>query len=74
MIHRDEPVLVQILVAELAVEALDVLDLDRLARPDERQADVVLGRVARRTRPRRWFLLRVRSWPISDIGACLLFS
>ena len=74
MIHRDEPVLVQTLVAELAVEALDVLDLDRLARPDERQADVVLGRVARRTRPRRWFLLRVRSWPISDIGACLLFS
>jgi hypothetical protein len=38
MIHRDEPVLVQTLVAELAVEALDVLDLDRLARPDERQA------------------------------------
>ena len=38
MIHRDEPVLVQTLVAELAVEALDVLVLDRLARPDERQA------------------------------------
>ena len=40
MIHRDEPVLFQTLVAELAVEALDVLVLDRLARPDERQANV----------------------------------
>jgi hypothetical protein len=44
MVHRDEPVLVQTLVTELAAEALDVLVLDRFARPDERQADVVLGR------------------------------
>jgi hypothetical protein len=34
---RDEPVLVQTLVAELAVEALDAGVLVRLAWPDERQ-------------------------------------
>ena len=36
--HGHEPVLVQALVAELAVEALDVGVLVRLAGPDERQA------------------------------------
>jgi precorrin-6B methylase 1 len=41
MIHGDEPVLVQTLVAELAVEALDVGVLDRLARPDERWNEAV---------------------------------
>lgn len=34
--------LIQALVAELAVDALDICVLDRLARPDECQADVVL--------------------------------
>ena len=35
--HRDEPVLVQALVPEPAIEALDVGVLVRLAWPDERQ-------------------------------------
>ena len=44
MIHGDEPVLIQTLVAELAIEALDVRVLDRLAGTDERESDVVLVR------------------------------
>lgn len=42
--HGDEPVLVQALVAEFAVEALDVGVLDRLARTDKRQLHTLLER------------------------------
>ena len=35
--HREEPVLVQAFVAELAIEALDVRVFDRLAETDEAQ-------------------------------------
>ena len=38
--HRDEPVLVQTLIAESSVKAFDVGVFDRLAGPDERQSDL----------------------------------
>jgi hypothetical protein len=41
MIHGDEPVLIEALIAELAIEALDVGVLDWLAWTDERQSDVL---------------------------------
>jgi hypothetical protein len=40
--HRDQPVFVQTLVAELAVEALDVCVLIGPAGPDERQLHAAL--------------------------------
>ena len=42
--HRDEPVLVQTLIAELTVEALDVRILDRFTGPDKVQAHAVFIR------------------------------
>ena len=43
VLHGHEPVFVQALVAELAVEALDVCILIRLTRSDERQLHFRLG-------------------------------